>query len=204
MHEEVKQYADSGDVKNLKYIFVDCLDVDPTFEKYREDYEYCKRGGLFESHKDLTALSDNKADWDENYWQKLKNDLLKNFSGERLEHMVKVAKVVNAEKYARLQRERQNITAPPPRPAVREVPPQVEQSTIIGKSRAQQEEELAAARRKLAAENAAVEESERRQREQIQNSRRNSGESAPKKDSGAAWKIIAGIILILIIIAIIK
>ena len=40
MHNEVKKCVDSGNLKSLRYIFVDCLDVDPTFEKYVEDFEY--------------------------------------------------------------------------------------------------------------------------------------------------------------------
>ena len=42
MNTEIKKYADSGDIKSLKYIFVDSLDVDPTFVRYEEEYNYCK------------------------------------------------------------------------------------------------------------------------------------------------------------------
>ena len=55
MHDEVKKCVESKDIKGLRYIFVDCLDVDPTFEKYSEDYEYSKKVvGLFEEYKELT------------------------------------------------------------------------------------------------------------------------------------------------------
>lgn len=51
MNTEIKNYADSGDIKSLKYIFVDALDVDPTFVRYEEEYNYCKSvPGLLESH----------------------------------------------------------------------------------------------------------------------------------------------------------
>ena len=48
MHDKDKQFADVGDVRVLKYIFVDALDADPTFDSYQEDYEYCRSKGLFE------------------------------------------------------------------------------------------------------------------------------------------------------------
>ena len=43
MLTEVKKCIESNDIKGLHYIFVDSLDVDPTFEKYKSDYEYCKK-----------------------------------------------------------------------------------------------------------------------------------------------------------------
>ncbi len=40
MNTEIKKYADSGDIKSLKYIFVRLfLDVDPTFARYEEEYK---------------------------------------------------------------------------------------------------------------------------------------------------------------------
>ena len=53
----VKKCAESGDIKGLHYIFVDCLDVDPTFEKYKSDYDYCKNiSGFLEPYQELTSL----------------------------------------------------------------------------------------------------------------------------------------------------
>lgn len=55
MDAEIKKFADSKDLKSLKYIFVDSLDVDPTFVRYEEEYNYCKSiPGLLESHIGLT------------------------------------------------------------------------------------------------------------------------------------------------------
>ena len=49
MHTEVKKCVADNDIKGLRYIFADALDVDPTFEKYKEDYAYCKTiNGFFE------------------------------------------------------------------------------------------------------------------------------------------------------------
>lgn len=103
----VKKCIDTGDIKGLRYIFLDSLDVDPTFEKYKDDYDVCKKiEGMFEPYKELTALSSIHSDWDMDYWVKLKYDQKQNFSEKRFEHMIKVAKVVNAEKVERLLAER--------------------------------------------------------------------------------------------------
>lgn len=103
----VKKCIDAGDIKGLRYIFLDSLDVDPTFEKYKDDYAVCKKiEGLFEPYVELTALSTIHSDWDMDYWVKLKYDQKQNFSEKRFEHMIEVAKVVNAEKVERLLAER--------------------------------------------------------------------------------------------------
>ena len=44
----VKKCIDAGDIKGLRYIFLDSLDVDPTFEKYKDDYAICRKiEGMF-------------------------------------------------------------------------------------------------------------------------------------------------------------
>lgn len=206
MHDEVKKYVDSHDIQGLKYIFVDCLDVDPTFEKYREDYQYVKQHGLFEPHKDLTAFTNSQSDWNENYWQKLKKDLLKNFSAERLEHMKTVARVVNADKFERLQKERQINNRPQPSESFTEKPTAeiVTESappSFSGKSKAElQQEKLERKRQQLKNEN---EETERRERQQKESARqRRTPPEPPKKDTGIALKVLMIIIIIVAIIAI--
>lgn len=104
---EVKKCADMNDIKGLRYIFIDSLDVDPTFEKYEQDYNYCKGlNGFFDDHIEITCLRQNSVEWDAAYWEQLKRDLVKNFSQIRFEHMIQVAKVVYSEKIARLVSER--------------------------------------------------------------------------------------------------
>lgn len=103
----IKKYADSGDIKSLKYIFVDALDVDPTFVRYEEEYNYCKSiPGLLEFHVELTPFKTDKADWNEEYWISLKMDLVKNFSDKRMAHMREVAQVFYADKIQRILAER--------------------------------------------------------------------------------------------------
>ena len=41
MKKEVKELIDNRDINRLKYIFVDALDVDPTFDNYIEIFNYC-------------------------------------------------------------------------------------------------------------------------------------------------------------------
>lgn len=107
MNTEIKKLADSGDIKSLKYIFVDSLDVDPTFVRYEEEYNYCKSiPGLLEPYIELTPFRENRVDWNEEYWTSLKMDLLKNFSDKRMTHMRSVAKVFLADKVQRIQGER--------------------------------------------------------------------------------------------------
>ena len=107
MHANVKKYADSNDLTSLRYVFYDCLDVDPSFDKYIEDYEYaCKVSGFLDEYVDLTPFSSDESEWDEDYWLGLKKDLKKNFSDKRFNHMKDVARVVHADKLKRIEDER--------------------------------------------------------------------------------------------------
>ena len=96
LHDEVKRLADSNDVVGLRYVFVDALDADPTFEFYQEDYDYCRSKGLLEPHQELTPLTQDQTQWTKDYWAHLKVDLLKNLSEKRLMHMKQVAQVLKA------------------------------------------------------------------------------------------------------------
>jgi hypothetical protein len=109
MHDEVKKRVDNKDIRGLQFVFADCLDVDPTFEKYKEDYEYCRKmlPEMFESHIELIPFNNNQSDWTDDYWNNIKMDLLENFSIERFGHMQEVVKVVYAEKIERLIQERE-------------------------------------------------------------------------------------------------
>lgn len=109
VHDIVKVSAEKHNTKRLKYIFVDCLDVDPTFEDYKDDYEYCINIpglGLFEEYVEMTPIRKNKDLWDIFYWKSIKIDLIQNFSKERFLHMVEVARVVHADKIKRIEKER--------------------------------------------------------------------------------------------------
>lgn len=120
MDSKIRQYADSSDLTSLKYIFVDALDVDPTFQLYEEDYNYVKSiPGLLEQHVELTPFVSDSSQWTEAYWTQLKLDLKRNFSDRRMNHMREVAQVLLADKVRRLKEERQAAaTASRPAPAV--------------------------------------------------------------------------------------
>lgn len=106
----VKQCVEQNDLRGLHYIFAEALEADPTFEKYQEDYEYCKKlPGFLEAHKELHSQQDDPSAWDETYWTQLKLDQKKNFSEKRMEHMKQVASVVRKEKIERLRAERARL-----------------------------------------------------------------------------------------------
>lgn len=124
MDQKIKQYADARDLTSLKYIFVDSLDVDPTFEQYKEAYDYCKSiPGLLEQHIELTPFTNDVSQWTETYWSKLKMDLKKNFSDQRMSHMRKVANVLLADKVQRILKERQATSKPATTVLAQSVPP---------------------------------------------------------------------------------
>lgn len=108
MDSTIKRYADSGEIEHLRYIFLDSLDIDPTFESYKEDFDYCmkKNPGLFEEHKELSPFKSNPSEWNDSYWITIKKDLKKNYSLERFKHMMDVAKVVYDDKVKRIELER--------------------------------------------------------------------------------------------------
>lgn len=107
MSSIIKKYADDGDISKVRITFLGSLDVDPTFEEYKEDFEYCKTiPGVFEAHREMKPLERNSSKWDNNYWIALKMDMKENFSLERFNHMREVAKILYADKIAVLLNER--------------------------------------------------------------------------------------------------
>ncbi len=219
MHKTVKKYADNADIKGLKYIFVDCLDADPTFEDYREDFEYCRNlPGLLEDHMELTPFCKDPTGWDEDYWIGLKKDLLKNFSMKRFGHMREVAEVFYKEKVCRIRQEREikrqqeeaeKRREPQPRQTERDRPHEERRrgakdaAFVSGSER--QKRELEEAKKRLELENQQTERY-RRQEEQRRNlerertgNGRTEAETAGKKALGAVLVILAVLIVMLLI-----
>ena len=205
MNTEIKKFADSGDIKSLKYIFVDSLDVDPTFVRYEEEYNYCKSiPGLLEPHIELTPFRENKADWNEEYWTSLKMDLIKNFSDKRMTHMRDVARVFLADKVQRILAERaagnkiQKIVAP-------EAPKVAEKGLPTVSNAELQARKLEEKRRKLDAEYKAAQEREAKELEKREAQKRSmcssqTGGNVSKKVIGiAAAAVAAAVILILLL-----
>lgn len=106
LRPNVKNYAESGNMRGLHYIFRDALDADPTFEDYLESYRYCENiPGFFEKHREITPLAGKDFWQSTTYWNQLKMDLTENFSRERYEHLRKVAQVYYAEKIRTIRQE---------------------------------------------------------------------------------------------------
>ncbi|MCI9077967.1 MAG: hypothetical protein HFH68_03445 [Lachnospiraceae bacterium] len=219
MHKAVKENADSGNIKELKYVFADCLDVDPTFEKYKEDYEYCQKQvpELFETHKDITPLTENQKEWNYNYWRELKIDLVNNFSKKRFEHMRKVAKVVYAEKIKIINEKRETeAEAEKTQSTVWQKTDNIKQNNNIvhnginsskHKTREEQEREIKEEKEKIARENSYVEEKIKKQEQQPAVTARpkkvniqNTGDNRKEDDSlKKLIGVLLGIVIILVI-----
>lgn len=227
MHEDVKRYADSNDIKGLRYIFVDCLDVDPTFEEYAEDFEYCKnKAGMFEPHRELTPITENQKLWNDGYWVQLKTDLLKNFSRERFGHMRQVAQVVYADKIVRVMAERKRREEKERRNEEKrrqlaqenqrvleeerkEKSAQILENTTGGmenagrSQREEQERRLEERRRQLALENQRVSEEERKEKERLEKMRANRAETTAYSMENFDPKKVVGVVLVVVIIVVI-
>lgn len=188
MHEEVKQAVQTGDIKRLKYIFVDSLDVDPTFENYREDFDYCVKHNIFENHEVLTKLQKDSSNWTFDYWKYLKKDLTKNFSKKRMEHMIEVARVIYKEKVERLKKERtKSSNSRIEEPVKEEVRLKAsngqitQNSSTINSIQEEERRRLEEARKKIEEENRAIERKMAEQRARTEAMRRASEEAEAKR-----------------------
>lgn len=218
MLAEVKKCAENNDIKGLRYIFLDSLDVDPTFEKYREDYEYCRNmEGFFEIYRDLNEMFEDNSRWTLAYWEQLKMDLMKNFSEKRFNHMIRVAQVIYAEKIARLVRERKGnqevkeIGSVVQKQAVvdnmKSIGIVAENTGVISNAELQQQRMLEAKRKALEEENRRIEAQQRAQRERIEAAeqaetlKRNAqmGDGGLKKVWGIALIVAIAVVVILVI-----
>lgn len=206
MDIRIKNYADTRDLKELKYIFVDALDVDPTFVRYEEEYNYCKSiPGLLEAHVELTPFRQDQSRWDEAYWTSLKMDLVKNFSDCRMMHMKEVAQVFLAEKIARILKERNAAVATPSiaSPSIPQVEDKTEPiATAPSISRAEQEQrELEEARRKLEEENRKTEATRQAEARRIEQQRRIHQASTQTTPTGDSSKKAIGIAVAVLAVA---
>ncbi len=205
MDIQIKNYADNRNLKELKYIFVDALDVDPTFVRYEEEYNYCKAiPGLLEPHIELTPFIKDKNRWDETYWTNLKTDLIKNFSDHRMMHMKEVAQVFLAEKIQRILSERRaaSVTPTTATPTVkpstvqesknRVVQPTTLKSDTISKEE-QQKREIEAERQRLEEENRKALEAERANAERIKRQQQLHNSAPQYGQTGTSSKKVIGI-----------
>lgn len=184
----VKRCIEQNDIRGLHYIFAEALEVDPTFEKYQEDYDVCKKiRGFLEEYEELHPLLEDQAAWDEDYWVQLKLDQKKNFSDKRMEHMKRVVLVVRSEKAARLLAERQSVAPEPVQQTEPELTPYpVHTQTEKSYSMPQVEPKP-------------VEKTHRPKKEDVVQKKSQKEEQSTKKSMG----IVLGIAILLIIIAVV-
>lgn len=204
----VKRCIEQNDIRGLHYIFAEALEVDPTFEKYQEDYDVCKKiRGFLEEYEELHPLLEDQAAWDEDYWVQLKLDQKKNFSDKRMEHMKRVVLVVRSEKAARLLAERQSV-APEPVPQPKQEPVQPTRPEPVPVPVQQTEPELTPYPVHTQTEKfysmpqvepKPVEETRRPRKEDVVQKKSQKEEQYTKKSMG----IVLGIAILLIIIAVV-
>lgn len=221
MLAEVKKCADNGDITGLRYIFADCLDVDPTFEKYRAEYEFCKSiDGMFERYEELNGIILDENRWDLQYWVQLKLDLKKNFSQKRFEHMIKVAQIIYVDKIERLlaEREAKNVASTEQKreksvpkavqsakmaySSAKEVTPVVNVPKRMTESELQ-EKRLEEKRKVIELENQKIEAKQKAQRARIEAEKRKNGVQSVSQTGGVASKKLVGIVLVIIAVVIV-
>lgn len=112
MHSEIKQQIDEGKISQARYSMRFALELDPSGTSYAEDLKYCENAnGFFEQHEELTPFRNDRSQWDNDYWNKLKSDLSDNYSRERYLHMLDVVKVVFSAKLKSINDARSAETA---------------------------------------------------------------------------------------------
>ena len=208
MLDAVKKYVDEGNIEDLKYIFVDALDLNPDFGEYREDFEYVKRHNMFDDHKDLTELKDNPAEWDGLYWIRLKKDLQKNFSRRRMEHMIEVAKVLFADEIKKARAARGETAAETTTPTQ---PAEMYVAAEVATEKQQTENEKAALvpQDNVSRDHVAQASVDNRHSLAVEQTKPRiiattglAKQMANKKKSGVSWGLIAALLLVAVLAAI--
>lgn len=213
----IKKCLDSGDIIGLRYIFLDSLDVDPTFEKYIEDYNVCKKlEGMFEPYIELTPLSLSDSDWNMEYWGKIKFDQKKNFSEKRFEHMREIAKIVHAEKVKRLlteREEKQKKTSMHTDQLTRNVEtykPSNHNNRILSEGDISTDDTIRINRhiKEIELDNQAIEQEQRerlRKKEEFarQNEENNAEKAIENQSKNVLWVVVAAVIAVIIVLAVV-
>lgn len=214
MLKEINRYIENNDMIGLRYIFLDCLDVDPTFEKYKEGYDKVKTiDGFFEDYVEIHPLIEEKEKWNEDYWIQLKNDLRENFSEKRFIHMREVAKVYFSDKIIKLQQQRVEE-----KKLERRIEEQRQKNTeweeknkgvvCLNKDKPSVEEEqqrrLEKIRKELEAKNEETERHIKDQKQKVENDKKEYAGTQSKKGKEIALVLGIAIIMIITIITVLK
>lgn len=105
-HKAVLKLINENNIRGIRFIISDALDVDPEGLVYAGDIKEIKNANMFDKHIELTPFTNDTSRWDMDYWVKLKMDITKNMSLERWNFMKKVAKVFKVDTIKRLKAER--------------------------------------------------------------------------------------------------
>lgn len=108
MSDLLKKYIQvaGNDFLSLRRYFYNGFDLDPTFDTYQSDFEYCKERGFVESHKGLTPFVYDQSLWTKDYYDKIHGDLLRNLSSYRVKHLKRVARFVFKTKIEKIEARR--------------------------------------------------------------------------------------------------
>ena len=216
LNEDVKKSIETNNMQLLKYTFCDCLDGDPTFKSYEEDYDYCvKHNILFEAHREINPMTLNKVS--EEYWVQLKNDFLENPSTKRFNHMREVAKILYKDRIAAIEEQKRKAyeAAEKAKKAEAEkVQREAEAEKVQREAeaeKAQRETEAAKRSQNNTVANSSTvntggdgvrRDTERSQYQGNQNT--NSAGTSPKKSSGMGLKLLILAIVIIVLIILVK
>lgn len=205
LHDDIKKAVDSGDISSLKYIFSTCLDGDPTFDKYIEDYEYCKsKGVLFVPHIDIHPMTLDFVD--EKYWVQLQKDFRDNPSIERLEHMREVAKILYKDRISNASETvKKPLVKPTTAPPLDSVSKPVQRDTVQT-SRIEQPKPVLRDNTGKGDSNATEGDGIIRRKEPVKKpeptSRPQQGGTLPKKASGVGCLIILAFLVVAVIVVV--
>ena len=155
--------------------------------------------GFFEPYQELSEMTPDSTRWDMQYWVRLKTDLIKNFSEKRFEHMIRVAKVVYAEKTARLKAERKEQKN-------RQVQKPVEKRIDTPTAKIRQEDPELREQRRLEEKRKALEAENRRseneQRKQLEGSGSAEKEHTKMKAGHSSKKVMGIVLTVIIVVAV--
>lgn len=103
MKPKFRKAVDNRDLEGVRISLASEMMLDPRGESFNEMRNYAENTltNLYDKH-DGAPLDMNKDNWTEELLQSIRNDLDDNFSNERLDYYVEVAKVVLKDKAKRL------------------------------------------------------------------------------------------------------
>lgn len=92
----LRKTVEKRDADEVRGALVALILIDSSFSKgiVYQAIKYAEENGIevYQEHNSSIELTENAADWNEDYFAKIANQLRRNFSKERLSHLEKVGK----------------------------------------------------------------------------------------------------------------